>query len=264
MRPGRRPSTGTAGVAGRAGAVGLPVLGGLVTLGGWWAATGPLGVPAVLLPPPPAVAAAFARLPGYLAGNLWVTFQETVLGFGLAAGLGLAVGTGLASSRGLARAAYPPLVALQAVPKLALAPLLVVALGFGAAPKVVMVVLMCLFPIVLATTTGLTGTAVELVELARSLCASRWQTLVRLRLPYALPQVFVGLKTAMPLAVIGAVVGELFGATAGLGFVIRTAGSDTAQVYAALVLLAAMSIGLFYAVAGAERLLVPWTRHTTS
>jgi len=245
-------------------AVGLPVLGGLVTLAGWWAATGPFGVPPVLLPAPPAVAEAFSRLPGYLAGNLWVTFLETVQGFGLAVGLGLAAGIGLASSRSVARAAYPALVALQAVPKLALAPLLVVALGFGTAPKVVMVVLMCLFPIVLATATGLTGTATELVELARSLCASRWQILVRLRLPYALPQIFVGLKTAMPLAVIGAVVGELFGATAGLGFVIRTAGSDTPQVYAALVLLAALSIGLFYAVVGAERLLVPWTRHTTS
>jgi NitT/TauT family transport system permease protein len=249
----------------RAGAeIAVPVAGGLVALGGWWAVTRLPAVPPVLLPGPDAVAAAFVRLPGYLAGNLWVTFLETVQGFGLATGLGLALGAGLASSRRLARAAYPPLVALQAVPKLALAPLLVVALGFGTAPKVVMVVLMCLFPIVLATASGLTGTAAELVELARSLCASRWQTLIRLRMPYALPQIFVGLKTAMPLAVIGAVVGELFGATAGLGFVIRTAGSDTPQVYAALTLLGAMSIALFSGLVGAERWLVPWTRHTTT
>jgi NitT/TauT family transport system permease protein len=243
---------------------GPPVAGGLGALGGWWAVTGLLPVSPVLLPAPPAVAETFARLPGYLAGNLWVTFLETVHGFALATGTGLVVGGALASSRSLAAAAYPVLVALQAVPKLALAPLLVVALGFGPAPKVLMVVLMCLFPIVLATTAGLTGTAAELVELARSLCASRWQALVRLRLPAALPQIFVGLKTAMPLAVIGAVVGELFGATGGLGFVIRTAGSDTPQVYAALVLLGAMSAGLFYAVVAAERLLVPWHRHTTS
>lgn len=241
-----------------------PVLGGLAVLGAWHAATTVAGVPAILMPPPAEVAAVFARLPGYLAGNLWVTFLETVQGFGLAAGLGTVTGALLASSRGVAAAAYPALVALQAVPKLALAPLLVVALGFGAAPKVVMVVLMCLFPIVLATTSGLTGTAAELVELARSLCASRWQMLLRLRLPYALPQIAVGWKTAMPLAVIGAVVGELFGATAGLGFVIRTAGSDTPRVYAALVLLGGMSIGLFYLLVAAERWLVPWTRHTTS
>jgi NitT/TauT family transport system permease protein len=244
-----------------AGPVGLPALGGLVALGGWWLATTGFGVPPVLLPPPAEVVAAFGRLPGYLAGNLWVTLLETVQGFALAVGLGLATGVVLASSRSVARAAYPALVALQAVPKLALAPLLVVALGFGTAPKVVMVVLVCLFPIVLATASGLTGTAAELVELARSLCASRWQTLVKLRLPYALPQIFVGLKTAIPLAVIGAVIGELFGATAGLGFVIRTAGSDTPLVYAALALLAALSIGLFYALAGAERLLTPWTVH---
>ncbi|MGH3679858.1 MAG: ABC transporter permease, partial [Natronosporangium sp.] len=167
-------------------------------------------------------------------------------------------------SRSLARAAYPVLVGLQAVPKLALAPLLVVALGFGTAPKVVMVVLMCLFPVVLATSSGLTGTPAELVELTRSLSANRWQVLVKLRLPHALPQIFVGLKTAMPLAVIGAVVGELFGATAGLGFVIRMAGSDTPLVYAALLLLAALSIALYYGLVAAERLLVPWTGHPVS
>lgn len=244
--------------------IGLPVAGGLAVLGGWQVATGLLRVPAVLVPPPGAVAAAFARWPGYLAGNFWVTLAETVQGFAVAAGLGLAVGAGLASSRAVAAAAYPALVALQAVPKLALAPLLVVALGFGTAPKVVMVVLMCLFPIVLATTAGLTGTAAELVELARSLCTSRWRMLVTLRLPYALPQIFVGLKTAMPLAVIGAVVGELFGATAGLGFVIRTAGSDTPLVYAALGLLGGMSIALFYALVAAERLLVPWRRQISA
>lgn len=248
----------------RAGGLAVPVAGVAAGLGGWQAATGWLGVPAVLVPPPAQVAAAYARWPGYLAGNLQVTVVETGQGYALAAGLGIAVGAVLSSSAGIARAAYPVLVGLQAVPKLALAPLLVVALGFGTAPKVVMVVLMCLFPIVLATAAGLSGTAAELVELARSLCASRWQVLVKLRLPYALPQIFVGLKAAMPLAVIGAVVGELFGATAGLGFVIRTAGSDTPLVYAALGLLAATSITGFYALVAAERLLLPWTAHTTS
>lgn len=244
--------------------VGPPVLGGLVTVGGWWAVAASGRLPAVLVPAPPQVLATFGRLPGYLARNLWVTLLETGQGFALAAGAGLAIGAVLAGSRSLARAAYPVLVGLQAVPKLALAPLLVVALGFGTAPKVVMVVLMCLFPVVLATSSGLTSTPAELVELTRSLSANRWQVLVKLRLPHALPQIFVGLKTAMPLAVIGAVVGELFGATAGLGFVIRVAGSDTPLVYAALLLLAALSIGLYYGLVAAERLLVPWTGHPVS
>jgi NitT/TauT family transport system permease protein len=241
-----------------------PLAGAGAVAAGWWAATTLLGVPAYLLPTPARVAAAYAHQPGYLARNTWTTLAETVQGFTLAAVCGLALGILLASSRALAQAFYPTLIALHAIPKLALAPLLVVWLGFGTTPKVVMVVLVCAFPILLATTTGLTRTPVELVEYTRSLCASWWQTMLKLRLPAALPQIFTGLKTAMPLAVIGAVIGELFGATAGLGYTIQTAGSDTAVVYAALLLLAALSITLFYLLAAAERLLAPWTRHTTT
>jgi NitT/TauT family transport system permease protein len=123
---------------------------------------------------------------------------------------------------------------------------------------------MCFFPIVLATATGLTRTPAELVELTRALSASRWQAFAKIRLPAALPQVFVGLKVAMPLAVIGALVGELFGSTAGLGFVIQTAGADTALSFAAIVLLALMSIVLFYVLVAVERLLVPWIPETTA
>jgi NitT/TauT family transport system permease protein len=246
-----------------AAAVGLPVAGTLAVVGVWWISTAVLEIRAFLLPSPPQVAAAFARLPGYLTRNTWVTLAETVQGFGFAAAAGLLVGLVLASSRTVSQALYPSLVALQAIPKLALAPLLVVWLGFGQSPKIVMVVLVCLFPIVLATTTGLTRTPTDLTELARSLAASRWQAFTKIRIPYAMPQIFTGLKTAMPLAVIGAVVGELFGATAGLGFVIQTAGSDTAMVFAALALLATMSISLFYLLVAAERLLVPWVAHTT-
>jgi NitT/TauT family transport system permease protein len=222
-----------------------------------------LGIESYIAPAPPDVIAAFARLPGYLFDNARVTLLEVVGGFAVTTGLGLAIGGALATSRTLERTVMPTLVALNAVPKLAFAPLLLVWMGFGQGPKVVMVGLLCFFPIVLAVATGLTRTPADLVELARSLAASRWRTFIRVRLPAALPQIFVGLKVAMPLAVIGALVGELSGSTAGLGFVIQTAGADTGAAFAAIMLLALMSVALFYTLSLAERLLLPWVRDTT-
>jgi NitT/TauT family transport system permease protein len=158
----------------------------------------------------------------------------------------------------------PSLVALNAVPKMAFGPLLLVWFGVGRTPSVVMAVLLCFFPIVLAVITGLTRTPGDLAELARSLSASRWQTFVKVRLPGALPQVFVGLKVGLPLAVIGALLGELFGAGSGLGFVIATAGSETALAFAAIALVAAMSIVLYYVLVLFELILLPWVRETTA
>lgn len=245
-------------------ALGMPALGTAATVGLWWLAIVTLDIKSFIVPAPQAVLFAFNRLDGYLLDNTWITLIETLQGFGLTVLVAVLIGAVLASSRHVEQAMYPVLVALNAVPKLAFAPLLIVWMGFGSGPKVVMVVLMCFFPIVLATAVGLTSTSAELVELARSLTASRWQTLIKLRLPAALPQIFVGIKTAMPLAVIGALVGELFGSTAGLGFVIQNAGADTAVAFAAIALLAAMSIVLFYLVVIVERLLLPWVRETAS
>jgi NitT/TauT family transport system permease protein len=245
------------------GAVGLPVAGSMAVVGAWWAAA-LLGLGSYLLPHPLDVAARMGELPGYLAQAARVTALEAGLGFAAAAGVGMVAGVLLASSRHVARALWPALVAAHATPKLALAPALVVACGFGPAPKVIVVALVCAFPVVLATATGLASTPAELVELTRSLDASWWQTMTKLRLPHALPHIFAGLKQAAPLAVIGAVIAELFGSVAGLGYTIRVAGPDTALTFAALVLLAAMSITLFYGVAAAERWLAPWVRHTTA
>ncbi len=244
-------------------AVSLPVLGAGATVGLWWLGMIVFGIESYLAPTTPEVVAAFGRLPGYLLDNAWVTFLETVQGFGITVGLGLLIGGVLAASRTVEQAFMPTLVALNAIPKLAFAPLLVVWMGFGPGPKVVMVIMLCFFPIVLSVATGLTRTPADLAELARSLCASRWQAFVRVRLPAALPQIFVGLKVAMPLAVIGALVGELSGSTAGLGFVIQNAGADTAMAFAAIVLLAVISVLLFYTLVVVERLVLPWVRETT-
>jgi NitT/TauT family transport system permease protein len=154
----------------------------------------------------------------------------------------------------------PVLAAVNAVPKVALAPLLLVWLGFGDSPKIVMVILVSFFPVVVSTMAGLTSAPADLRELARSLSASWWQTFVKVRLSWALPQMFVGLKVATPLAIIGAVIGEVVNPDHGLGSVIVGSGSssDTPQAFAALVLLALMGVILFYLMAGIERLLVPW------
>ena len=243
--------------------VGLPALGTASTVFLWWLSIVLFDIESYIVPTPGQVASAFARMPGHLIDNARVTLIETLAGFALTVVAGLLLGMLLAGSRLVERALYPVLVALNAVPKLAFAPLLVVWMGFGHAPKIVMVVLMCFFPVVLATATGLTSTPKDLAELARSLSATRWQTFVRIRFPSALPQIFVGLKTAMPLAVIGALVGELFGASEGLGYVIQNAGGDTALAFAAIALLALMSIALFYLLIVVERLLLPWVRETT-
>ncbi|GIF01377.1 ABC transporter permease [Paractinoplanes rishiriensis] len=248
---------------GPVGAVALAVIGGAVSIGLWWLAIIVFEIESYTAPTPPEVVEAFSRMPGYLFDNAWITFLATVQGFGITIVLGLVIGGVLGSSRTLERAFMPSLVALNAVPKMAFGPLLLVWLGVGRAPSVVMAVLLCFFPIVLAVITGLSRTPAELAELARSLSAGRLQTFLKVRFPSALPQIFVGLKVGLPLAVIGALLGELFGAGAGLGYIITTAGSDTALSFAAIALVAAMSIVLYYILVLIELILLPWVKETT-
>jgi NitT/TauT family transport system permease protein len=249
---------------GLAAAVLLAVVGAAVSIGLWWLAILMFHIESYTAPTPPEVVTAFGRLPGYLLENAWITFLATVTGFAITIGLGFLIGALLGSSRTLEQAFMPSLVALNAVPKMAFGPLLLVWLGIGRTSSVVMAVLLCFFPIVLAVATGLSRTPAELAELARSLSAGRWQTFAKVRLPGAMPQIFMGLKVGLPLAVIGALLGELFGAGAGLGYIITTAGSDTALTFAAIALVAVMSIVLYYVLVLIERILLPWVRETTA
>jgi len=251
-RPGRRLVS----------AVGIPVAGTGTVVGLWWAAVAVFDVPAYLAPTPPAVAAQLARMRGPLLTNALVTLTEAVAGFGLAVATAVALGILLAVSGHFERALRPTLLILTAIPKPVIAPLLIAVGGFGPGPKIVLVWLMCMFPIAQATTRGLTATPADLIELARSLTASRAQTFVKIRLPAAIPHIFTGLKTALPLALIGATVAELFGAVAGLGYLILNAGTDTALAGAAAAVLAGMSITLNHLLTTAERHLTPWIRHT--
>ncbi|MGW0333358.1 ABC transporter permease [Streptomyces sp. NPDC003011] len=261
-----RPVKEANGLGRRLMAAGWPVLGLAAALGGWALVVAVLDVPEIIAPSPADVLAAFLSLPGYLLGEALTTLTVVVLGFAAAAVAGLVIGVAIAASRIVELMFAPLLVAFNAVPKVALAPLLVVWMGFGQQPKVVMTLLVCFFPIVLSVAQGLTSTPVELVELARSLRTSRTRTFLRFRFPSALPQIFVGLKVAMPLAAVGAVIGEFSAGDEGLGFVIQQSGanSDTALAFAAVALLGVMSVVLFYALVLAERLLLPWVRETTS
>ena len=216
-----------------------------------------------LVPPPGDVAQALWDYRELLPEHTWVTVWESLAGFALAIAIGIPVGGLIADSRLMEVTVYPILLGLNAVPKIAIAPILILWMGFGAGPKILVAFLLCVFPIVIATATGLKQTPAELVELARSLCASEWQTFRRFRFPSALPEIFIGLKVAISLAVIGAVIGEFVGASEGLGWVIVNSGANvnTSLAFAAMAILAFVSIVLFYAIALVERLVVPWARH---
>jgi NitT/TauT family transport system permease protein len=244
----------------------LPVLGVVIAIGLWWLLTVAFDIDPFYLPSPPDVVDSFLGTPEFLLRETWTTLQRVLIGFAIAVAAGLLIAVTLAASRTVERMTMPVLAAVNAVPKVALAPLLLVWMGFGNAPKIVMVILVSFFPVVVSTMAGLTSTPADLRELARSLSASWWQTFVKVRLSWALPQMFVGLKVATPLAIIGAVIGEVVNPDHGLGSVIVGSGSssDTPLAFAALVLLALMGVILFYLMAGIERLLVPWARAISS
>lgn len=241
-----------------------PVIAFVAVVGLWWATTVIFGIRSFILPAPPDIAEAFFRRSDYLARETWTTVWHTLTGFGLATASGLAVAVLLAASRPVRDAVLPLLVAVQAIPKVAVAPLLIVWLGFGPSSKITLVALLCFFPVVIATLAGLSSTPAELSELARSMTASRWQTYLKIRIPYAAPQIFTGLKLAMSLALIGAVVAQITAPNSGLGAVIVLSGqsADTPLAFAAVALLATLGITLFYTLAGLERLLLPWARAT--
>ncbi|MET0418468.1 MAG: ABC transporter permease [Actinoplanes sp.] len=243
-----------------------PVLGLTGSIAAWWLATSLFDIQTVILPSPPEVVDGFRQYPGLLMDATWSTTKVAVLGFALSVVVGIAIGLAIAAWKPFERAFSPLLVAVNAVPKVALAPLMLVWFGYGTTPVLAMAFLVCFFPIVLSTSTGLISTPADLAELARSLSASRLQTFRTIRVPAALPQIFVGLKLAMPLAVIGVSVGEMQYGDSGLGsIIVQTSGQgDTATAFAALILMALVSIVLYYLLVLLEWVTLPWVRATTA
>lgn len=191
-----------------------------------------------------------------------VTATEAIIGFTGGCLLGFVLAIAITYSKVLERMIYPIIVSSQATPKIALAPLFVVWLGFGMTPKVMITILLVFFPIVITTAQGLKSVDPSLLELLRSVSASKWQIFKKVRLPHALPYIVSGMKIAITLAVIGAVVGEWVGANEGLGYRILYAKSQlqTTLTFAAIAILVLMGIALFLTVSIVGKLITPWTR----
>ena len=245
----------------------LPPLLLLATLIGAWqiaASTGLLadllGIESFLVPSPAEVASSLWDNRPLLAENTWVTLREVLFGFGCAVVVGLLFAVLLRLSDLLRHAAYPLLVASQAVPILALAPILLVWFGFGIVPKLVIVALVCFFPITVNALDGLRSVDPEATKLMRTLYASRWQIFRRVEVPTALPSTFSGAKIAAAIAPIGAVFAEWAGSSSGLGHLILEDNGlvETARVFASVTILAVIGLALFGLVALVERLVVTW------
>jgi putative hydroxymethylpyrimidine transport system permease protein len=218
------------------------------------------GIEAFLVPSPAEIASAAWKSRTLLAENAWVTLREILLGFGCAflAGVGFAVLMHLSSI--VRRATYPLMIASQTIPVIVVAPVLVLWFGFGILPKILVVALLCFFPITVATLNGLRSVDPEATKLMRTLDASRWQIFQRLEAKSALPYVFTGTKISIVFAPLGAVFGEWVGASAGLGHEILqdNAQLEIARLFAAVALLSAIGLALFGLAALAERRIVSW------
>lgn len=245
---------------------------GLFALGAWAFATHRMGVPEYILPKPElvwaALAAGLARAP-WDAGGLWyhagVTVYEALAGLLIGASVGAVIGFALGSSRALERTVYPFIVAFQALPKVALAPLLVVWFGLGIDGKIYVTAIITFFPVLVSAIAGSHAVEPERIDLARSCNARPLQILRKIIIPSALPFLFAGLNVASALAVLGAVVGEFVGARAGLGMLLiqYNQAMEMAPMFAVLILLGLIGYLMNHAVVVAERRCCFWANRGT-
>ncbi len=227
----------------------------------WEAACQFFAVPSYIIPAPSAIWKETSANPGNVAWHTLVTTKTVILGFIVSVLVSLPLAVLLTSSPLVAASVYPLLVLTQAIPKVALAPILVVVLGTSELPRVVVTFLVAFFPLVLSIASGLVSVPPELIELGRSCKANRWTELWRIRLPYAVPFIFSGLKAAIALAVVGAVVAEFVNSDAGLGYLIQTSTAffKVQLAWGALIILSLMGIVLFQIVVAVERIFFPWS-----
>lgn len=243
---------------------GLPWGSFALLLTGWEAAVRILAVPEIVLPAPTMIVRALWALisSGTLLPHLGVTLSEILLGFALGAAAAFVLGALMAQVRLAKRILLPYVVALQAVPKVAIAPLLDIWFGFGIESKVIMTAVISFFPIIVNAAVGLKAVEPERMELMIALNASAWQAFRFVRLPGALPFIFAGLDVGIVLAVIGAIVGEFVGASAGIGYLLLVYNADLKidAVFALLIVLAAVGVSLHTAVLVVQSRVMFWTR----
>lgn len=226
----------------------------------WEVAVRVFQIPGWMLPAPSAILAAARDWAPELLHHSLVTLNETVVGFVAALAISLPLAVAIAFTVTLRQLLYPILLGLQSVPKVALAPLVILWLGIGSLPKIVIVILVCFFPILVNVVAGFEAVPKPMLDLMHSLRAPELAIFRRLRIPIALPHLFTGCKIAVTFAVIGAVISEFVAAQDGLGYLIMisTAQSQTPLAFAAIILLTLISVVLFYAVEFLERRFVDW------
>ncbi|MGI5917581.1 MAG: ABC transporter permease [Anaerolineae bacterium] len=226
----------------------------------WQLATALWQIQPWLLPSPLEIVRSGVAARGMLGPHVWQTARETVLGFALALMVGLSLGLLIDFSPTLHNAVYPVLVVSQTIPLIAIAPLLVIWFGYGIWPKIIVVGLICFFPIVVSTADGLRATDPELMALLRTMGASRRDIFTKVRLPGAMPAIFSGIKIAITYSVVGAILGEWVGGSRGLGiFMLRATNSfRTDWVFVSIAITAVLSVLLFGAVTLIERAALPW------
>ena len=236
----------------------LLILAGLLVAWELWTQLG--DVPKWQLPAPSVIAQELVESRGLLWEHTQVTLLEVVLGIVAALSVGLLLASIIAYSRIVERSVYPLVIASQTIPIIAIAPLLLIWVGYGIAPKIIVVALISFFPISVNTVDGLRSVDPDMVNMMRTLGASRWQIFTKLQVPSALPQMFSGIKIGIAVSVIGAVIGEWVGASSGLGYLITYSQPLflTARVFAAIVVLSALGIGLFVLATLVERIVLPW------
>ena len=219
-------------------------------------------IPVFVLPAPSNIWASIVKNWSALLAHSWVTLLETLAGFGLGVVIGIPLAFFIVYSRIFDRIIYPMLVASQAVPKVALAPILLVALGYGVAPKIIVAFLIAFFPVVVNTVSGLASVDRDTLNLMHSMGASKMDVFRKVRFPHAVPSMIAGFKVAIAFAVVGAVVGEFVGSRSGLGYymLLATGNFDTPLVFACVVFLTLMGIILFYTVGLLEVALGRWNR----
>ncbi|RKF13733.1 ABC transporter permease [Alginatibacterium sediminis] len=219
-------------------------------------------VPSYIFPSPSAIFEAFFNVElSRWFGHLWATLYIAILGFIIAIGLSIPIAIIMVRSDYLNRTLYPILVVVQSTPVVAIAPLLIVILGTGDAPRLAITFLISFFPLVVATTTGLQATPKELIELSKSLRAKPSREIWQIRLPFAVPYIFSGLKVAITLAIIGAVIAEFVAAEKGLGYFIQFSTSyfKIPQAFASLMLLSVISLLLFNSIKLIQKTFFAWS-----
>ena len=242
------------------GSMVYPALSGIGGLIVWQAVVRFFNVPTYLLPAPTDVAVALVDYWGMLIGQMGFTALAAASGFAIALVLGIAAAGAITASHAVDRMLYPWLVVSHAVPKVVIAPLFIVWLGFGLKSEVIFVVIFTFFPIVVNTVTGLKSADPDLLLLVRSMEAKPLKILWKVRIPGALPHIFAGVKISATLAPVGAVIGEFVASNQGLGHMLLQAvgNLETEVAFAAVFLISMFGIAIWYVAELAERLAIPW------